>query len=146
MTSASDDLNSLRQAINNDPFASSLGIRVEGLEPGYCRTSLTISPEMLNGQGVPHGGVIFTLADHALAGAANSHGGSALTLSVTINYVASVAVGTQLFAEAQQEHLGRNTGLYDMTVTDGKGRLVASCQATAYRKDDSLAAPDTSDD
>lgn len=134
MPDQSDVLAAVRRTMDEDPFGSSLGIKVEDLRPGYCRASLTVTPEMLNGVGLPHGGVIFSLADQALAGASNSHGVTALALSITINYVRPVSVGTRLSAEAHEAHLGRRTGLYRMTVTDEEGTLVAACQATAYRK------------
>jgi acyl-CoA thioesterase len=134
MPDETESLAALRRTIAEDPFAARLGIRVEDLQPGYCRTSLTLSPEMLNGVGVPHGGVIFSLADQALAGASNSRG-SALTLSITIGYVTQVSVGSRVVAEAREAYLGRRTGLYLVTVTDEAGTLVAACQATAYRKE-----------
>jgi acyl-CoA thioesterase len=128
-----------RQMMAKDVFAQSLGIEMVELRPGYCRTGVTISPRMLNGYGVPHGGLLFALADYAFAGACNSHGRVALALNVSINYLSAAAVGTRLYAEAQEEHLTRRTGVYRITIMDGAGGLVASCSALAYRKDEWFA-------
>src|SRR5574341_927127 len=125
-----------RQMMAKDVFAQSLGIEMEELRPGYCRTGVTITPQMLNGYGVPHGGLLFALADYAFAGACNSHGRVALALNVSINYLSAASIGSRLYAEAQEEHLTRRTGVYRITVMDGAGGLVASCSALAYRKDE----------
>jgi acyl-CoA thioesterase len=134
MASQDDTVAATLEAMAQDAFAVGLGMQVEELRLGYCRTSVTVEPHMLNVHGVPHGGLLFTLADYAFAGACNSHGRLALALNVTISYLDTVQVGTRLIAEATEEHLGRRTGLYLMTVTDQTGKLVASCRGIAYRK------------
>ncbi len=136
MADEADVISAVRHAMGKDVFARSLGIEMEELRSGYCRTSVVISPQMLNGYGVPHGGMLFALADYAFAGACNSHGRVALALNVSISYLGVAAVGTRLVAEAEEEHLTRRTGLYRITVKDAGGSLVASCSALAYRKDE----------
>lgn len=44
---------------------------------------------MLNFHGLPHGGVIFSLADAAFAAACNSYGQAAVTLNVNISFLAA---------------------------------------------------------
>jgi acyl-coenzyme A thioesterase PaaI-like protein len=41
---------------------------------------------------------------------------------------------TTLTAEATEEHRGQRTALYDITVRDEGGDLVASCHGVVYRK------------
>jgi acyl-CoA thioesterase len=118
-----------------DPFARQLGVELEEIRPGYSRVAMTVGQEMLNSHHTAHGGVIFGLADVAFAAASNSHGPPAVALQVSINYVAPVSLGTRLYAEATEESLGRRIGVYRLTVTKEDGTLVATCQATAYRKD-----------
>lgn len=139
MPDEADVIAATRRVMAKDTFAQSLGIQMEELRTGYCRTSVTISPEMLNGYGVPHGGMLFALADYAFAGTCNSHGQVALALNVSIHYLSTVPVGTRLYAEAQEEHLTRRTGLYRISVTDDTGKQVAACSALAYRKDEWFA-------
>lgn len=69
MSGVSDDI---RERIESDPYCRTLGIDVVGLEEGYAETTLTISKELLNFHGTPHGGVIYSLADAALAAASNA--------------------------------------------------------------------------
>jgi acyl-CoA thioesterase len=131
-------LNEIRQHINQDPFARFLGIELLELREGYSKTTLVVEDHMLNFHGVPHGGVIFSLADAAFAAACNSYGQAAVALHVDVSFLAAVEVGTRLIAEATEEHLGGHTGLYRLIVTKEDGTLVALCHGTAYRKKQSL--------
>lgn len=128
--------------MREDPFAHFLGIELLELREGYGKVVMTIEEHMLNFHGVPHGGVIFSLADAAFAAACNSHGRVALALTVSINFLAAVPVGTRLYAEATEESLGRRTGLYRLAVTTAEGAPVAICHGTAYRKNQSLLDSD----
>ncbi|GIX49319.1 MAG: phenylacetic acid degradation protein PaaD [Candidatus Tectimicrobiota bacterium] len=123
----------LRQRLQSDPWAQSLGIEYLDIRPGYCRLALQLQPHMINFYGTPHGGVIFTLADAAFAVACNAHGVPALALNVTISYLATVAPQARLIAEARQRQQGRRTGLYEVSVYDETGTLVALAHCTAYR-------------
>jgi acyl-CoA thioesterase len=93
---------------------------------------------MLNFHGIPHGGAVFSLADAAFAAASNSHGQTALALSMTISYLAAAAAGTRLVAEAQELRRGHRAGFYQITVKTEGGDLVATCQAVVHRKKDSF--------
>jgi acyl-CoA thioesterase len=135
-------LEQIRQHIERDPFARFLGIELLELREGYSRTALVIEEHMLNFHGLPHGGVIFSLADAAFAAACNSYGQVAVALHVDVSFLAAVEVGTRLTAEATEEHLGGRTGLYRLAVTKEDGTLVALCHGTAYRKRQSLSEDD----
>ncbi|HEV8306477.1 MAG TPA: hotdog fold thioesterase [Methylomirabilota bacterium] len=125
---------SVREQVGRDPFAGRLGIELLDLTPGYCRAALRLGPDMVNFQGDPHGGAIFSLADYAFSGACNSHGEPAVALSVTIQYLAAARPGARLVAEAREQRQGRRAGFYVMTVTDDAGTVVAACQAVAFRR------------
>jgi acyl-CoA thioesterase len=129
----------LRARIENDPWARALGLRYHELRRGYCRTSLTLQPHMVNFQGYPHGGVIFTLADVTVGAACNSHGEDAVALSVTINYLSAVSPGATLAAEGREVKQGRRAGFYTITVTTGNGTLVAAAHCVAHRVGDGRA-------
>jgi len=96
-------LEKIRQHISQDPFARFLGIELLELHEGYSKTALTIEAHMLNFHGLPHGGVIFSLADAAFAAACNSYGQVAVALHVDVSFLAAVEVGTRLTAEAMEE-------------------------------------------
>lgn len=130
-----------RRAINDyiqkDPFAAHLGAKVEIIEPGYSRVSLTITEEMTNFHGITHGGVILALNDIAFAAAGNSHGQMAVGLNVSLNYLKVTKVGDQLVAVAKEEHVSGRTALYDIKVYNTQtGELVAKSQNLIYRKNE----------
>jgi acyl-CoA thioesterase len=122
------------QQISQDPFACFLGIELLELREGYSRVTMTVGEHMLNFHGIPHGGVIFSLADAAFAAAGNSYGQTAVALNVNISFLSAAPVGARLYAEATEESLGRRTALYRMAVTTDDGTLVALCHGTVYRK------------
>ncbi len=124
--------------IGQDPYARRLGVALEEVRPGYARTGLTITPELLNFHGIPHGGAIFSLADVAFAAASNSHGQAAVALSMTIQFLGAASCGTRLVAEAQELRKGRRAGFYEITVKTESGEPIAVCQAVVHRKSQSL--------
>ena len=123
----------IRGQVGGDPYAVWLGIELLDLAPGYCRAAMRLTPQMVNFQGNPHGGAIFSLADYAFGAACNAHGEPAVALSVTIQFLATVEPGTRLVAEAREQRQGRRAGFYTMTVTAEDGTVVATCQAVALR-------------
>ena len=56
-----------------DDASKGLGMEILRIKPGEAVLTMTIKPHMVNGQGIAHGGFIFTLADSAFAFACNSH-------------------------------------------------------------------------
>ncbi len=124
----------IRKHLENDKFAESLGIELIDVGEGYSKCAMVVTDDMLNAHGSAHGGAIFTLADFAFAVACNSHGQIAVALQVSVSFLQAVKPGTRLVAEAKEEALSSRIGLYRLTVTNESGMLVASAQATAYRK------------
>ncbi|MBI4840084.1 MAG: hydroxyphenylacetyl-CoA thioesterase PaaI [candidate division NC10 bacterium] len=124
--------------ISQDPFARRMGIELQELRPGYSRVAMTLTQDMLNFHGIPHGGAIFSLADAAFAAAGNSHGQKAVALSMTINYLAATTPGARLVAEAEELRKGNRSGFYQITVRTEGGDLIATCQAVVHRKSESL--------
>ena len=93
----------IREYLERDAFVRGLGVKLEAVEPGYCRASLTISPQMTNFHGTSHGAVIFALADAALAGASNSRGQTAFALTINIAFLSTSSPGDRLIAEAREQ-------------------------------------------
>jgi acyl-CoA thioesterase len=123
----------LRRRIENDPWARSLEVEYLELRRGRCRLALTLKPYMVNFQGYPHGGVIFSLADIAFGAACNSHGEAAVALSVTISYLAAAQPGARLTADARERKQGRRAGFYDVTVASDDGTVVAAMHCVSHR-------------
>lgn len=69
-----------QEFFKNDLFAENAGVVLLEVRKGYSKAKLEIKPEHLNAGARTQGGAIFTLADLALAAAANSHGTLAFSL------------------------------------------------------------------
>ncbi len=119
--------------LRRDPFGHVLGAEHEEIRPGFARVRLDLRPEHQNFVGTPHGGVIFSLADLALAAACNAGGTLAALVSASLNYTAAPARDARLVAEATEVALSRRLGVYRLEVRSSEGVLVASGQATVYR-------------
>lgn len=120
--------------LERDAFARLLGIRLVEAEPGYAKTAMDLSDDLKNGAGIAHGGAVFTLADLAVAVAANSHGRLALAVTSSISYLRP-GTGSTLYAEAKEVSLGGKMATYAITITNDAGVTLAACQTTVYRKD-----------
>ena len=122
-----------RDRIQSDPWAQALGVEYLDLRTGYCRVRLKLQPHMVNFQGYPHGGVIFTLADAAFGAACNSHGEPAVALNVTISFLAAVKPNVTLIAEGREKKWGRRAGFYEIEVATEDGTPVALVHCVAHR-------------
>ena len=109
----------------NDAATQAFGMRVEHVAPGGARLRMTVRPDMLNGHGTCHGGMIFTLADSAFAFACNS--GNALTVaqSCDIDFVNPAREGDDLIATCEERYHRGRSGIYDTAVTTADGTPVA---------------------
>jgi acyl-CoA thioesterase len=117
----------------NDRFSEHNGIVLVDVSKGNATAKMVIRPNHLNGLGIVQGGAIYTLADHALAAASNSHGVIAVALTNTITYFTGEKEGV-LFATAREISLRRTIATYQVDVTNQANELVASFQGTVYRK------------
>jgi acyl-CoA thioesterase len=102
-----------------------MGMQLEEVRPRYARLRMRVTENMVNGQKVCHGGLIFSLADSSFGFACNSHNQHALAASCAIDFLAPAALGDELTAEASEAaHAGR-TRIYDVRVTNQEGTLIA---------------------
>ena len=74
MTTEKDELAGkvVSHMFQHDLFSQWLGIEVLEIKEGYSRITMTVRPEMINGFGIVHGGIAFSLADSAFAFACNN--------------------------------------------------------------------------
>jgi acyl-CoA thioesterase len=124
--------------MENDFFSQWMGVEVLEVKEGYSRLKMTIRQEMVNGFGIVHGGLPFSLADSAFAFACNNRNNLSVALDVTITFTKAVNVGDVLTAEAKEIHNGRSTGVYLISVTNQKNESVALFKGTCFRTGKSL--------
>ena len=131
-------MDKIKEFFKRDRFAEYNDITLLEINPGYAKVQMIISDKHLNGINITHGGAIFTLADLAFAGAANSHGSIAVGVSATISYFKATNQGI-LTAEAREVALNPKLATYQVEVRDGDNDMVAIFQGTVYRKKQALA-------
>lgn len=120
--------------MERDAFSRWLGIEIMKLEPGFCRLRMLVRPEMLNGFGIAHGGICFSMADTCLAFAANSHGKLSLTLKADISWPEPVYAGDVLVAESRELVIGEKSATYDVLIhRDGQTEPVAIFRGIVHR-------------
>jgi len=128
----------LIERTRQEPYARLLGIEVKKIGKGYSLVEMHFTPDIQNIFGMAHGGAIYSLLDEAFQTACNAHGTLAVALNVSVVYINSPDPGARLRAEAREVSVTRKTATYTITVTDENERVIAICQALAYRKGDPL--------
>ncbi|MAT07214.1 MAG: phenylacetic acid degradation protein PaaD [Acidimicrobiaceae bacterium] len=101
----------------NDPSAVTYGIELVAADTDGAHVKMVIQPGMCNGLGIVHGGMVFLLADSAMAFASNSGPSAAVATSAEIDWLAPARAGQTLVATATRRWGSKRSGLWDITVT-----------------------------
>ena len=115
----------------NDAFAATNGIELLDCKPGYAKVQVAIGASHLNGAGVVHGGLLFTLADFCFAAAVNSYGSVTLSINASMSFFAKSTEGI-ITAEAKEISRSNKLSTCDIAVYDQSGQLLANFKGTAY--------------
>lgn len=124
--------------MQHDLFSQWLGIEVLDVKEGYSKIKMSVRSEMINGFGIVHGGIAFSLADSAFAFACNNRNVLSVALDTSINFTKPVHVGDLLTAEAKELHNGKSTGLYHISITNQHNHVVALFKGTCFRTNKQL--------
>ena len=119
--------------LQQDLFSQWLGIEILEVREGYSKIKMTVRKEMINGLGIVHGGIAFSLSDSCFAYACNNRNVLSVALDTAINFIKPVHVADILTAEAKEIHNGKSTGLYHITVTNQNNHIVAFFKGTCFR-------------
>ena len=119
--------------VASDAFSRWLGIEVIEIAPRRSACRLTVREEMVNGFGVTHGGIVFSLADSAFAFACNTHGMVTVSIENSITYPAPIAVGDVLTAVAKEDAASGRLSYYSAEVRNQRDEIVALFRGTAFK-------------
>ena len=128
----------VQHMMENDYFSQWMGVEVLEVKEGYSKIRMTVRPEMINGFGIVHGGIAFSLGDSAFAFACNNRNNLSVALDTSINFTKPVHVGDVLTAEAKELHNGKSTGLYHITIKNQNDHIVALFKGTCFRTNKTL--------
>jgi acyl-CoA thioesterase len=123
----------VKKMLDQDEMSKWLGIELIIVEPGHAKISMTVRKDMVNGFGIAHGGITYSLADSALAFAANGHGRVAVSTNTSISHFKSVKVDDKLTAVASELNLGENMAYYRVDVLNQDDETVAGFDGSVYR-------------
>jgi acyl-CoA thioesterase len=118
---------------DQDWFSQWLGIERTVVEQGRCVLQMVVRKEMLNGFGIAHGGITYSLADSALAFASNSHGRQSVSVETSISHTVPVKEGDALIATAEETSLTNKIGIYHIKVENQDAKTVALFKGVVYR-------------
>jgi len=119
--------------LTRDAFSRWLGVEVVEIAERRCVLRMTVRPEMVNGFGTAHGGIVFAFADSALAFCTNSDGEISVALDCTVSYPTAVRPGDVLTATGVQESTTNKIGFARVTVVNQDGVVVGHFRGTVYR-------------
>src|SRR5881227_3399326 len=102
-----------------DDASRGLGMEIVDVRCGEATLTMTVKPDMVNGQRIAHGGFIFALADSAFAFACNSHNERVVAAQGQITFIKPGKLGDRLIAKAREIIRGGRSGIYDVQVAAG---------------------------
>lgn len=111
--------------LSRDEASRSLGMRLQEVRPGFARLLMSVRADMLNGHGMCHGGIMFSLADSAFAVACNTHNAVTVAAAASIDFVASARLRDELVAEAREIWRSKRSGIYEVIVSNQRGEPLA---------------------
>jgi acyl-CoA thioesterase len=123
----------VRGMLAKDAFSQWLGVEATEIAPRRSVVRMTVRAEMVNGFGVSHGGIVYSVADSALAFAANTNGHVTVAIENSISYPNPVNVGDTLIAVAEEESFTNRLGYFRVTVRNQNGVLVAIFRGAVYK-------------
>jgi acyl-CoA thioesterase len=116
-----------------DRASQALGIEFIDVAPGRVQIAMTVRPDMVNGHGMCHGGVVFTFADSAFAFACNSHGEPMVAAGASIEFLAPTPLGERVTATATEIFRRGRHGIYDVAVTSAHEEVLAQFRGRCAR-------------
>lgn len=118
-----------------DRASAAAGVRVLELSDGHAVATMTVREDMTNGHRITHGGYIFLLADTAFACACNVADSVTVAAGADITFLTATRAGDVLTATADRRTERGRSGVYDVTVTDADGAVVAEFRGRSRRLD-----------
>ena len=117
----------------NDHASAALGMRLTHISPGAAHMDMLVRPDMLNGFGTCHGGMITSLADSAFGFACNSYNELTVASGLSVDFVAPAHEGDVLTARAMEVSLSGRTGVYDVMVFNQNADCIAVFRGRSHR-------------
>ncbi len=115
------------------PFANFLGMKITQISLDKVVAEMVVREELNNRFGAMHGGALMALADNLGATATMANlpkGGRTATIESKTNFFAGIPVGDTAYAECTPLHRGRSTMVWQTTLRNEDGSMVAMVTQT----------------
>jgi uncharacterized protein (TIGR00369 family) len=125
-------LRRIQKALTTVPFARLIGIELEDIDSGTATLAVNVRKELMQNQGVVHGGAIAALIDTATAFAIISllpPREKVTTVNLAISYLRPATEG-RLKAVAKVVRAGRRLFVVSADVFDNEGTLITTALST----------------
>jgi acyl-CoA thioesterase len=119
MTDVGTQRGAAHEMFDADLASRALGIELVSAGEGRAVARMRVTPAMVNGHRIAHGGYVFLLADTAFACACNSWGPVTVAAAADITFVRPAREGDLLVARAEERTRYGRSGVYDVTVWRG---------------------------
>lgn len=117
-----------------DIFANDQGITLDELNEKHAVMSVTVEHRHKNGGNVGHGGLVFTLADIAMAACANFLQPISVSIQSDIRFLAAAKIGDRLTAEAIAVFGRKSMFNARVTITNQNGDMIAVAEGMYHTK------------
>jgi uncharacterized protein (TIGR00369 family) len=137
----------IRNTLENQGFTKLVGAEVVSIEPGVVVMALDRRPEVLQQNGLFHGGALAYLVDNTTTAAAGTMIDRTKRAVITAEYkinLVSPSTGDRLTCRAEVVKPGRSLTVVEAKVhcrTNGEEKLVAVALATIANLDTPMAKP-----
>jgi 1,4-dihydroxy-2-naphthoyl-CoA hydrolase len=128
-----DDPRPTPRNLDQSAFSRHLGIRYLLLDPDRIEAEVLAVPELINRNGVVHGGSLMAVADDLGGMGANMNLGPGMattTVESKTNFFRSVPAGDLFRAVSIPLHKGRTTMVWQTTITRSDGKMAAMVTQT----------------
>lgn len=115
----------------HDEASRGLGMEIIDVSKGRAVLQLVVRKDMVNGQNICHGGFMFLVADSAFAFACNGYNQFTVAQSCKIDFLAPAYEGDVLTAVAEERYREGRSGIYDCTVTNQDGKVIAEMRGNS---------------
>ncbi len=123
----------LIRRINTCPFNQAQGFYTTVKEDGFAVVEVDVKPQHKNIWGLPHGGILFALADVAAGTAAHSVcGGHIVTSGSSVNFLFANENAKHLRAEGRVIKKGHNIAVVQSEIYDEDGNHLLTGQFNMF--------------
>lgn len=120
------------QFCHDNAIIDFLQVEIVPTADGCARLELDVKNFHSNPYGILHGGVLTTMADTAMGAACLMTNKKVVTVSITLEFMHAVPMGTRIITDAKILHEGRQILICECELKDTEEKIYAKAHATFF--------------